>query len=190
MSTRSPTVSALRSRVNGIVFRIRRGGGQLTVSESSELYSRNRLGADGAGDEWSNPAIIGMEVDAPDQVVSHLIDDYFRPFLDTPGTLVEMGPGGGRFTEPLLDFCGTVIAADTSKTMIEALKSRFAGRPNCVPRLLDGKGLSASPTGRPTRWSLTEFVTRAGLVLEACRGDIATRDSISFISKPVEPPQP
>ena len=258
MGTSSPSVSALRSRVNGVVFRIRRGGGQLTVAQSWDLYARNRAGGEGLGDEWSNPSLIGMDVE-PEQVVPHLVESYFRPFLGTPDLLVEIGAGGGRFTEPLLDFCGRVCAADTSKTMIRALTSRFENRSNCQPLLLDGTGLTGVASGsvdavfsygvfvhlqhwdfynyiaetarvlRPggkaiiqhanttseQGWArflrevpaslnrhklggtftvmtpelMSEFVTRAGLTLEACRGDIATRDSISFISKPSDTAQ-
>jgi ubiquinone/menaquinone biosynthesis C-methylase UbiE len=58
--------------------------------------------------------------------------------------MLEIGPGGGRFTEILLPKCDHLIAADTSPTMLDILRERFpsAGEKlQCM--LLDGKGLSA-----------------------------------------------
>jgi SAM-dependent methyltransferase len=247
-------VTALKNRAEGAIARLRRGGGPPTVSQMWEMYARNRKGQEGVGDEWSNPALIGMDGISPDDIVPHLMDTYVRPFLGTPDRVIEIGSGGGRFTGALLDFSGSVIATDTAKSMIEILRERYADRPNLEPLLLDGTGLGAiadasvdavfsygvfvhlqhwdfynyiaesarvlKPGGKAViqhantlselGWKrflhdvpvslnrhklggtftvmtpelMREFVERAGLVLDACRTDIATRDAVSFITKP------
>jgi SAM-dependent methyltransferase len=111
-----------------------------TVSQTWELYAKEHRDEEGLGDAWSNPAAIGMDVEA-DQVVPHLVNDFVRPYFGTPARLVEIGSGGGRFTGPLLEVGDRVIATDTSQTMLEIVKSRYADRPNLETLLLDGTGL-------------------------------------------------
>jgi SAM-dependent methyltransferase len=78
---------------------------------------------------------------AADEIVPVLDRELFAPFLGTCDTIVELGPGGGRFTAVLLPKCRRLLAAATSPTMLAMLRRRFAGdaRLECVP--LDGQGL-------------------------------------------------
>jgi len=112
----------------------------LTTSRGWERYAQEHAGPAPLGDEWSDPAAIGMDV-AADEMVAALDRDLFAPFLGTCDTIVELGPGGGRFTAVLLPTCRRLIAADTSETMLAMLRRRFAGdaRLECIP--LDGQGL-------------------------------------------------
>jgi SAM-dependent methyltransferase len=105
-----------------------------------ERYAQDHEGPAPLGDEWSDPAAIGMDVPA-DEIVPTLDRELFAPFLGTCDTIVELGPGGGRFTSVLLPKCRRLLAADTSATMLAMLRRRFAGddRLECVP--LDGQGL-------------------------------------------------
>lgn len=98
------------------------------------------------GDEWNNPDMIGIDVPA-DQIVPYLEEQMFTSFLktDTIEVLLEIGPGGGRFTQILLSKCQKLIAADTSPTMLKLLQERFAHNPTIEYLLLDGQGLSSIP---------------------------------------------
>jgi SAM-dependent methyltransferase len=116
---------------------------QPTISEGWEQYSQKHEAAtDGyLGDEWNTPDIIG--VDAPaGEVVSYLDREVFAPFLGNTDVILEIGCGGGRFSEILLPKCSTLIAADTAPTMLKLMKKRFAGNSKIRYVLLDGLGLS------------------------------------------------
>lgn len=93
------------------------------------------------GDEWNETEVIGIDV-APDRVVAYLDEHFFGPFLGQSGTLLEVGPGGGRFTEMLLPRCEKLIAADTSPAMLQRIRHRFRDF-ECM--LLDGQGLASVP---------------------------------------------
>lgn len=131
---------ALRSRAIRAVHRLRRRGGEPTIAETWDLYAKNRRWQDRVGDEWNKPSMIGMAL-APEQIVPFLVGEVFRPYLGTPTLLIEIGAGGGRFTDPLLEFCDRVVATDTSPTMVDILRSRFPDRTNLDTLLLDGSGL-------------------------------------------------
>lgn len=96
------------------------------------------------GNEWNEPDVIGIDV-TPDRIVPYLDEQFFGPFLGHSGTLLELGPGGGRFTEFLLARCGTLIAADTSPAMLEKIRHRFRDLERLKCMLLDGQGLASVP---------------------------------------------
>lgn len=127
-----------------------RGGSELSpVSEEWEWYARDhrrsgRGPSTNLGDEWNRPEVIGIDAPA-DRVLAELDARVFAPFLGRPDTLLEIGSGGGRFTELLLGKARRVIAADTSPTMIRLLRERFRDRNGIELLLLDGRGLGAIP---------------------------------------------
>jgi SAM-dependent methyltransferase len=92
------------------------------------------------GEEWNESEEIGIDVPA-NQIVSYLDQTVFSPFLGNCDVMLEIGPGGGRFTEILLPKCNQLIAADTSPRMIEILKNRFQDSSKIDYLLLDGKSL-------------------------------------------------
>jgi len=232
------------------------GRGDPSVSEGWNNYAkRNRKGDRHLGDEWGRPERMGLLVDISQEEVPRYLDEkVFAPFLGRPGLLLEIGCGGGRFSEVLLRHADRVIAADTSPVMLSLVQKRFQGRSSLETMLLDGRGLSGiedssldaafsfgvfphlqhwdiynylvelrrtlKPNGKaviqhsntlsPLGWQrflaavepsvnrhklpwtfsvmtvelMTEFVSRAGLILEAAITDVATRDCISLLSRP------
>jgi ubiquinone/menaquinone biosynthesis C-methylase UbiE len=66
----------------------------------------------------------------------------FAPFLGTCDVLLEIGPGGGRFTEILVPKCRKLIAVDTSEAMLALLRERFGDDGRIDYRLGDGLGLA------------------------------------------------
>jgi ubiquinone/menaquinone biosynthesis C-methylase UbiE len=104
------------------------GGGQpraLTVTQGWEAYAQRRRTQQRVGDVWNDPETIGLDVATAEEVVPHLDRTVFDPFLGTCDVILEIGPGGGRFTEILLPKCKKLIAVDTSTTMLELLRERF-----------------------------------------------------------------
>ena len=120
-----------------------------TVAQGWDNYAQNyvhrqtRIGVDySLGDEWNQPEEMGIDVPA-NEILEHLDRTVFQPFLEKCEVLLEIGPGGGRFTEILLPKCHKLIAADTSQTMLKVLSKRFKDSEKIEYLLLDGKSLSA-----------------------------------------------
>lgn len=118
----------------------------VTIAEEWEQYASNYVKIEGTylGNEWNNPEIMGIDVPA-DQIISYLDEQVFAPFLENCEVLLEIVPGGGRFTQILLPKCQKFIAADTSRTMLKLLQERFAHYSNIEDLLLGGQGLSSIP---------------------------------------------
>ncbi len=114
---------------------------EATISEGWELYAQDYKAGTPLGDEWSEPERIGLDV-AADEIVPYLDRTVFEPFFGKCDTILEIGAGGGRFSEILLPKCKKLIAADTSESMIKLLKERFTNSDNIEYMLLDGRGLS------------------------------------------------
>src|SRR3954470_11752483 len=72
--------------------------GARTVAEGWEAYAKRRRDEPKIGDVWNDPRIMGLDEVRPEDVVGHLDREVFAPFLDEVDVLVEIGPGGGRFT--------------------------------------------------------------------------------------------
>ena len=65
-------------------------------------------------------------------------------FIPT-NTILELGPGFGRWTEYLKNYCNNLIAMDFSKICIQACQERFAGCSNMSFYVNDGKSLDMAP---------------------------------------------
>ncbi len=125
-----------------------KAGRDKTVAEGWEDFAR-RAGRQEApvGDVWNDPALMGLDAESPEDVVPYLDRTVFEPFFGRCGVMLEIGAGGGRFTEVLLPRCDKLIAVDTSPTMIDLLHKRFAGDGRLECQLVDGHGLSRIADG-------------------------------------------
>lgn len=112
---------------------------EATIAEGWEVYAQDHKASTPLGEEWNNPELIGLDVSA-DQIVNYLDSMIFEPFIGKCDTILEIGAGGGRFSEILLPKCEKLIVSDTSKTMIEFLEKRFAAETGVKYMLLDGTG--------------------------------------------------
>jgi len=117
-----------------------------TVAEGWEQYARHYQGKSGRylGDEWICAEAMGVDVPA-DQIVLYIDENVIGPFFRTPKVILEIGSGGGRFTEALLPRCNKLLATDTSQAMLKLMRERFAHHPNIEYLLLNGMGLSPIP---------------------------------------------
>ena len=121
--------------------------GPSTVAEGWDRYARRRRTEPRIGDDWNNPRIMGLDVEDRADVVGHLDRVVFEPFLGEPDVIVEIGPGGGRFTEVLLPKCRVLHAVDTSSHMIDSLRARFGEDRSVVYHVADGTGLAMLSDG-------------------------------------------
>ena len=110
----------------------------LTVAEGWDAYASTR---EEVGDGWNRPRRIGVDVETREEVVPYLDRKVIAPFLGAPDTILEIGAGGGRFTEVLLPKCRRLIALDTSPNMLEILGRRFEGDGRLELQLGTGYGL-------------------------------------------------
>jgi hypothetical protein len=91
-----------------------------------------------AGEEWSEPW--GSSAAQWNGTILPRI----RDFLPT-GTILEIGPGFGRWTHYLRDYCDELWGVDKSSECIEACRQRFAAD-SCVRCYLnDGRSLAMIP---------------------------------------------
>jgi SAM-dependent methyltransferase len=120
--------------------------GDPTVAEGWERYARGHKGEAGKhlGDEWNSAEKLGVTVPAG-EIPPYLDRQLFGPFLGEPEVILEIGAGGGRFTDVLMPRCRRLIATDTSPTMLEHLRRRFGHDGKLEVQLLDGRGLGATP---------------------------------------------
>lgn len=118
--------------------------GPPTIAQGWEKYAQDFVSEGGKhlGEEWNEPEVIGVDASA-DGIVSYLDEKVLTPFLGRCKVLLEIGPGGGRFTEILLPKCDRLIAADTSPKMLTLLRGRFKHCKKIDYLLLDGLGLSS-----------------------------------------------
>ena len=132
----------MRRKMRAVAGRSHTDGGG-AVAQGWETYAREAARAgDPVGDQWNDPAKMGLDVDDPSEVVPYLDRTVIEPYLGTCDVMLEIGPGAGRFTSVLLPRCERLIAVDTSRTMLEMLRRRFAGDERLDARLGDGRGLS------------------------------------------------
>lgn len=79
------------------------------------------------GDDWG-----------PEDYVLHVIENYAAPYITPSSRVLEIGPGGGRYTNHLLSRCAELIGVDVSVKMVRRLLRRFQNQTNA--QFLQGSG--------------------------------------------------
>jgi ubiquinone/menaquinone biosynthesis C-methylase UbiE len=84
-----------------------------------------------------------------------LIENVLLKYFHTGSTVLELGPGAGRWTEPLVRLADRVILVDFSSTAIETCRKRFSEFNNIEYCVNDGASLGFLPGGSVDfLWSL------------------------------------
>jgi len=103
-----------------------------------------------------------------------LIDEVMLPNLKPGTTILEIGPGAGRWTEPLQRIAGHLILVDLSDRCIELCRRRFAGAGNIEYHVNDGRSLTAIASGSVDGvWSFDVFVHIAPPDVDAYMDEIS-----------------
>ncbi|MFS0900888.1 class I SAM-dependent methyltransferase [Mycolicibacterium litorale] len=103
------------------------------------------------GEEWSNSELPGWK----DSVVENVL----VPFIGDGHTVLEIGPGGGRWTEYLGERASRLTLVDVTPECIELCKKRFAGHGHIDFHVNDGNNLEFVPSSTIERvWSFDVFV--------------------------------
>jgi ubiquinone/menaquinone biosynthesis C-methylase UbiE len=94
------------------------------------VAAKSRHDCRALGDEWGT---------------AHLerYPNFVRPHIQPTDTVLEIGCGGGRLTELLIDDCSELICIDVSIKMLERMQRRFQGRTNL--KLVKGNGMDLGP---------------------------------------------
>jgi SAM-dependent methyltransferase len=89
-----------------------------------------REGLQYLGDEWGVP-----------ELTNAVIDQYVRPYLSVDATVLEIGCGGGKYSEKLAPLCRSLICGDVSSQMLQRTKERLEGFGNVQFAKLNGVDL-------------------------------------------------
>jgi SAM-dependent methyltransferase len=142
---------------------------------------QNRAAWDGdydwsqAGDEWS------ARWGGTESIWWNVLYPRIHAFIPA-GSILEIGPGYGRFTQYLRTFCDQLYLVDLSKTCIDACRRRFADSTNIVYHLNDGRSLAMIPDeSLDFVFSFDSLVHAEADVMEAYLRQLATKLTIRGI---------
>jgi SAM-dependent methyltransferase len=101
------------------------------------------------------------------------------------GTILEIAPGYGRWTQFLKDRCHTLIGIDLSQTCVDACRRRFAGIPHLTFDVNDGRSLDmVRDNSIDFAFSFDSLVHADDDVIEAYIAQLSrklTKDGVAFL---------
>ncbi len=119
------------------------------------------------GEEWNDP-------DEPAQWKASLIEEVLLPHLRGASTVLEIGPGGGRWSEVLQPRAEHLVLVDVTNRALELCRERFAAAGNVEYVLTDGGVLPGiEPAAIDFVWSFDVFVHIAPVDINSYLGEIA-----------------
>lgn len=102
-----------------------------------------------AGEEWTPSEAWKQSV----------LECVLRPNIDVAGTVVEIGPGGGRWTEELQKRAARLIGLDISQACVDTCSERFKDCGNVEFRVSSGTDLAGvDDASVDSVWSFDVFV--------------------------------
>lgn len=110
--------------------RLTREQGRLELGPAHRNWRGNSAGENRArwdGWDWSGA---GEEWNASPEWKQALIDDVLARWIPSGGAVLEIGPGAGRWSEPLLALASRLVLVDVSDMPLELCRRRFAGADN------------------------------------------------------------
>jgi SAM-dependent methyltransferase len=130
------------------------------------------------GDEWSGPWG-STELQWQGTLLPRI-----RAFVPT-GSVLELGPGHGRWAQYLKDLCDQLTLVDLADTCIDTCKKRFRDAANVNYHVNDGKSLTMVPDGSiDFVFSFDSLVHAEYDVLEAYLGQLVDKlrpDGVGFV---------
>jgi ubiquinone/menaquinone biosynthesis C-methylase UbiE len=105
--------------------------------------------------DWSK---LGEEWTSDEQWKSRFVNEYLVPNIPEGGVVLELGPGGGRWTEILQKRCGKLHVVDVSERALELCRERFADCRNIEYHLGNGSTLNVPSGSVDAVWSYDVMV--------------------------------
>jgi ubiquinone/menaquinone biosynthesis C-methylase UbiE len=131
--------------------------------------SENRARWDGW--DWSEG---GEEWTASPEWKQALIDDVLVRYIPRDSAVLEIGPGGGRWTEALLALASRLVVVDVSERPLELCRRRFAGAGNIEYQRCGGSDLApVADASIDAVWSFDVFVHVAPADQASYLGELA-----------------
>jgi ubiquinone/menaquinone biosynthesis C-methylase UbiE len=113
-----------------------------TISQNYDVWDKVHSWSKD-GDEWSDQAsFCGQPYDAWKR---SLVDAFMFPYISPSSSVLEIGPGHGRWTKMYIDKVARVSLVDLSPACIEHCKRRFQAFDHVSYFVNDGRSLSAIP---------------------------------------------
>jgi ubiquinone/menaquinone biosynthesis C-methylase UbiE len=119
---------------------------RFTVSENKQLW--NTYDWTMLGEEWT------CNTEWKDQI----IHNFLITNVIEGGTVVEIGPGGGRWTEILRSRAKELYVIDVSEVALKLCRQRFAASQNINYLIGDGRTIDLPDTSVDAIWSYDVFV--------------------------------
>lgn len=140
-------VSRAQFRINRWMMRIEERRfltGEMTVSgqfntgrQNSTMWNQYDWGR--LGEEWTEQAHVQRGFDA-EEWKAKVIRERLERYMPRDGTLLEVGPGGGRWTEALLARSRALILVDLAETCLSLCRQRFNADPRLRFHLVEPSG--------------------------------------------------
>lgn len=125
---------------------------QHSVSTNREVWS---------GWAWENR---GEEWTASPEWKASLIEHLLKPAIPVGGTVLEIGPGAGRWTEILHPRADRLVLADITDTTLQLCREHLGDPPNVTYVRTDGSSLGGVASGDISAvWAFDTFVHIAPL---------------------------
>jgi ubiquinone/menaquinone biosynthesis C-methylase UbiE len=135
-----------RERRMGIVAPWTIAAHRFTVAQNREWWNRHDWSA--LGEEWTPDA--GWK--------TGVVERFLIPNVAEDATVVEIGPGGGRWTEHLQPRARQLFLVDVSERVLDLCRARFAQAPNIQYRLTDRARIDVPDASIDVIWSYDVFV--------------------------------
>lgn len=91
------------------------------------------------GDEWDGQARLCEQ--PYDAWKRSIVDTLIRPNISTSSTVLEIGPGHGRWSKEIVGRCGKLVLVDLSPSCIEHCRALLSDHRHVVYRVNEGKSL-------------------------------------------------
>jgi len=119
------------------------------------------------GEEWDDTA-------EPEEWRASLIEHVLLPNLGDGGSVLEIGPGGGRWSESLQRRADHLVLVDVTERVLDLCRERFANAPNIDYVQTDGATLpGVADASLDFVWSFDAFVHIAPLDIASYLAEIA-----------------
>ena len=119
---------------------------RFTSLTNKELW--NQYDWSQAGEEWTR-----------DQAwKDQIIRQFLEPHMPERGTILEVGPGGGRWTEILQQRANRLVIVDVSERAIQLCRDRFPNHNNMEFQVGSGKHVNMEDGTVDAIWSYDVFV--------------------------------
>jgi 2-polyprenyl-3-methyl-5-hydroxy-6-metoxy-1,4-benzoquinol methylase len=148
-----------------------------TIEENQQTWDKS-YEWEQQGDEWSS-SWGGAEAQWVGAILPRI-----HGFMPT-GTILEIAPGFGRWTNYLRKYCEQLVVVDLSEKCINACQQRFAADTNISYHVNDGKSLAMIPDNSiDFVFSFDSLVHAEADVLESYLSQLATKltpNGVGFI---------